>query len=198
MLAILILAAGQSSRMRGRDKLLERIDGQPLLAQIATRALATGAPVYVCLPPYSRAREAVVPTNCQLVRIDDAADGMGTTIASSVASLPQDVTAAMIVPADMPDLTAEDFNTMIAAHMTAPHAITRATSHGTPGHPVIFPSHCFKDLKNLSGDQGARRVIAKNSETVHFVELPEKHALTDLDTPEDWAGWRAERRGKET
>jgi CTP:molybdopterin cytidylyltransferase MocA len=48
---ILILAAGASSRMAPRDKLLEQIDGQPLIARSLRTALATGLPVTLTLPP---------------------------------------------------------------------------------------------------------------------------------------------------
>ncbi|NBR54129.1 MAG: nucleotidyltransferase family protein, partial [Rhodobacteraceae bacterium] len=44
MTPILILAAGKSSRMRGRDKHLEEIDGVPLLRRLALAALALGEP----------------------------------------------------------------------------------------------------------------------------------------------------------
>jgi len=46
---ILILAAGASSRMRGTDKLLEQVGGQPLIAHVAAVALATGCPVSVTM-----------------------------------------------------------------------------------------------------------------------------------------------------
>ena len=58
--AILILAAGSSSRMRGGDKLLEEVAGMPLLARITRAALDTGLPVTVALPPDRPARAGVL------------------------------------------------------------------------------------------------------------------------------------------
>ncbi|MEM9524908.1 MAG: nucleotidyltransferase family protein, partial [Pseudomonadota bacterium] len=46
--------------MRGRDKLLELVDGAPLLRMLASRALATGLPVWVVLPPARTARQAAL------------------------------------------------------------------------------------------------------------------------------------------
>lgn len=66
-LMILILAGGASSRMRGADKLLERIDGQQQLARIAQAARATGLPVRVALPPTARtATRPCVAVLCKL------------------------------------------------------------------------------------------------------------------------------------
>jgi CTP:molybdopterin cytidylyltransferase MocA len=97
----------------------------------------------------------------------------------------------MILPADMPEITSADIATLCTAWEDAPKdGLLRATSQdGKPGHPVIFPRRCFGDLKALSGDQGARSVLA--GENPHLVALPGRHALTDLDTPDDWRDWRA-------
>ncbi len=96
----------------------------------------------------------------------------------------------MILPADMPELTADDLKTMWAAHQ--PHAIARGTSAtGQPGHPVIFPKDLFRELETLRGDEGAKSVLVRHRQRLDLVPLPGEHALTDLDTPEAWAAWRA-------
>lgn len=190
-LAIVILAAGQSSRMRGTDKLAGIVDGQPLLTRVAMRALATGCPVWATLPAPDHPRAALLPPGVSVVPVTDAANGMGRSIAGGIAALPAHVTAAMILPADMPDLTTDDLCAMIAAYAGG---ILRATaSDGTAGHPVIFPRACFAQMQALSGDDGARTVISANSAALNWLALPERHALTDLDTPEDWADWHSAR-----
>ena len=57
---ILLLAAGASSRMRGGDKLLERVDGVPLVRRQVLAALATGCEVVVCLPDSTGPRFAAL------------------------------------------------------------------------------------------------------------------------------------------
>ncbi|MEJ5217323.1 nucleotidyltransferase family protein [Cognatishimia sp. D5M38] len=192
MLAILVLAAGQSSRMRGGDKLLEEVEGQPLLQKITSHALDTGAQVYVALQNADGRRAAVLPHKAHVITVPQAREGMGVTIATSIAKLPDTVSAAMILPADMPELSAVDFVAMKSAHEAAPDQILRAMSGHTPGHPVVFPRRCFDALKTLSTDQGAREVVKSESNDLGRVALPIGHAITDLDTPEDWAAWRAQ------
>ena len=193
MLTILLLAAGRSSRMRGADKLLQDIDGVPLIATMAKRALATGSPVKVCLPPdVGNRHSALEGLPITQVSVSDADLGMAHSIRAGIAALPADCTAALILPADMPEITSDDLMTMIEAHNFAPTALLQATSvEGVPGHPVIFPESCFAALKQISGDTGAKPVLRAFAGTKKQVALPGAHALTDLDTPEDWAAWRA-------
>ncbi|MGR3711812.1 MAG: nucleotidyltransferase family protein [Shimia sp.] len=179
--------------MEGRDKLLEPVAGLPLLRQLATRAKSIGVPVFAVLPPEKNDRSfALQGIDIKMITAEDARLGMAHSLSAGIKGLSNDITAVVILPADMPEITADDFFTMAEAYATSPKdAILRATSaDGKTGHPVIFPSICFADLLALKGDQGARSVIEKHA-TVIKVPLPDAHALTDLDTPADWAAWRA-------
>ncbi|WP_027258761.1 nucleotidyltransferase family protein [Leisingera aquimarina] len=188
-IAILLLAAGASSRMQGRDKLMEDVDGQPLLALMCRRAALTGLPVFVTLPSKAHPRAAATGSAIP-VPVPDAAEGMAASIRQGIAALPEQAKAVMILPADMPEVTAEDMLRLAAHFRGEDSPVLRAASEdGTQGHPVLFPRRCFAALKSLSGDQGARSVL--KSEPLQLVPLPKSHALTDLDTPEDWANWRS-------
>jgi len=190
-IAILVLAAGGSTRMGPeRDKLLEPVAGMPLLTLLLERAFATGAVVYVCLPSRAHPRARLFDRIAEPIWVADAAEGMGASIRTGISALPDGIDAAMILPADMPELTTEDLRKMLSAH--TPGAIPRGCSaDGQPGHPVIFPRECFEELQSLRGDQGARAVLAGHNDRITLVPLPDCHALVDLDTPEAWASWRS-------
>ncbi len=191
MIAILLLAAGSSTRMRGSDKLLETVAGQPLLKLMAMRALRCRVPVIVTLPPSPHPRAAILTeTPVARIAVPDADQGMSASIRAGVSALTPDVTGVMIVPADMPEVDATDMQAMIDAYR--PGEILRgAGGDGTPGHPVIFPRDLFEELAQISGDIGARDVLVRHRARLRLPPLPGTHAVTDLDTPEDWETWRA-------
>lgn len=190
--AILILAAGASARMGGRDKLLEPVAGQPLLRRLAEAACTTGARVFVTLPPGADARRAALTgLDIDIVEVPDAAEGMAASLRAGIAALPPGTAAVLVQLADMPEIGAEGLRAVLQAAEAAPGAILRATAEdGTPGHPVVFPKRFFPQLKALSGDRGARDILKAHTGEVIAVPLPGRQALTDLDTPEDWADWR--------
>ena len=108
-LAILIPAAGASARMGGRDKLLERIDGVPLLARQVSRALATRAPVYVTTRADRPARiAALTGLDATPIIVDDPARGLSASIRAGVKALPADITALMVLLPDLPDIETSD------------------------------------------------------------------------------------------
>lgn len=181
--------------MRGGDKLLEPVEGRALLSLQASRALSCGAKVVVTLPvsPHSR-HAALADLTLARVEVPDAAEGMAASIRAGIAAMPAGTDAAMVLPADMPEIDAADMAAMIAAW--EPGEILRgAAADGTPGHPVIFPADLFEELATLSGDTGAREVLVRHRQRIRLLPLPDRHALTDLDTPEAWADWRARHGG---
>lgn len=190
--AILILAAGKSSRMRGADKLLEKVDGQTLIRRQVLVALATGLPVWVALPPDIPQRAAAIQDlDCTLVHVGDADLGISRSIIAGNQAIPAHCSMILWL-ADLPDVTSGDFQTLLTVAKSAPTSIVRATSgSGKPGHPVLFPKAIRAELANLSGDEGARAVLGRHVDATVFVPLPDQRALTDLDTPEDWSLWRA-------
>lgn len=192
---ILLLAAGEASRMRGGDKLLEEIDGVPLLRKLTTDARSVADNVLVCLREEDDPRRSVLDDlNCRIVAVPDASKGMAHSLRAGVAELSTTTTAVMVVPADMPDITRADLAKMLRSHQDQPEAILRATTKDQQaGHPVLFPKRLFGALEKLSGDVGAREVLRRHANEIQRVQLPGTNALTDLDTPEDWLEWRQNR-----
>lgn len=192
--AIVIPAAGASRRMGSSDKLLQIVDGAPLLSGVVARASAVSGWVGVTLPDLSSARaEVLADSGARLIPVPDASDGMSSSLRAAAKVIPGHVAGVMILPADMPDITGDDLAKVLMVFSEHDEsAIIQATgSDGTPGHPVVFPADLIPDFAHLTGDCGARSILKAHRDRLHYVVLPDQHALTDLDTPEAWADWQA-------
>jgi molybdenum cofactor cytidylyltransferase len=192
---ILILAAGASSRMRGTDKLLQTIDGTPILRRVAKAALATGAPVRVTLPVGAEARNATLSELAvRTIDVADAGLGMSRSLVRGVAAImagdpgPRD--GIMILPADMPGFTSDALLDLVARFTAEPQWIWRGgTEDGKAGHPTIFPRDLWSALSGVNGDEGGRSVVKGHHDRVRILPLPGQMATLDLDTPEEWAAY---------
>ena len=190
---LLLLAAGSSSRMRGGDKLLEDVGGEPMLARSARAASDTGLEVIALLRPDRPEREqALAGSAVRRVMVPDAGDGMSASLRAGVAASPPDAPVAVLL-ADMPEIGAADILRLVAAFEAAggTRIVRAATADGRPGQPVIFPARLRDALLDLSGDTGGRDILRQ--EDPLLVSLPDNRAVTDLDTPEDFAAWRRSR-----
>ncbi len=192
MIPILILAAGASSRMRGGDKLLEQVQGQPLLRLQALRALATGEPVFVAQGPGDTERAKVIADlDVTILTAPDAAEGMSATMRNAVAQLPS-ADAFMMVLGDLVAIETRHLNAMIQARGAHPgHLIWRgATLDRKPGHPIIFDQSLTQEFAKLQGDGGGEALVKPRKDQTYLVPFGGNVARLDLDSPEDWAAWR--------
>lgn len=187
----LILAAGASSRMRGRDKLLEPVGGIPALRRCAERALASNvdAVAVVVGPNQDTRRNALAGLDVAIIESKESVQGLSRSIRSGLAAAPPETAALMILLPDMPEIETDDMNAVIAGRGTA-DVVRAATADGRPGHPVLIARELFPRLARLGGDQGLRSVIRPNQDRVRLIPRPGERALLDLDTPDEWAAWR--------
>lgn len=207
MIVTFIPAAGRSSRMRGRDKLLEKVGGVPILRRVAIEALrAAVGPVIVGIGPDDRERrKALRDLDVEIIEVADADEGMAATLrAGARAALAvMDATdggdyeyfGMLVLLPDMPGIEAADIMEIERVFQARGGPVVRATTEdGRAGHPVLFPDHALRDFGILSGDKGAAAMM--EGERIVIVALPGERAVLDLDTPEDWASWRKESEGR--
>jgi molybdenum cofactor cytidylyltransferase len=185
----IVLAAGRSSRMGGPNKLLAAFDGEPLVRRIVAAASASKVTGITVVVGHQRARiaEALDSLRATIVENRDFAEGLSSSLKAGIANLAPMVSGALVVLGDMPGISTDDLDRLIAAfRRSGGKAIVRATHAGKRGNPVILPRHLFAAVAALEGDTGARHIVEAEGNDVIDVELGEA-ASVDVDTPEAMA-----------
>ena len=184
--AAVILGAGKSTRMGGPNKLLARLDGKALIRH-AAEAAAGAELAQTILVTGHRAEEVASEAaglDVAIVHNPDFADGMAGSIRTGMNALAADIDAALILLGDMPRISADVLRQIVSIYQQDDtKLIVTATADGKRGNPVLWDSRFFPALKSLSGDVGARHLIAENPGFVAEVEIGAAARL-DLDTPE--------------
>lgn len=184
-----ILAAGMSTRM-GRNKLLQKIGEEPLIARVVRIVAASPLDPILAVLGHQAVRTERVLTGfkCRIVYNAHYRDGLTTSIRAGIGNLPADCAGAMIVLGDMPWLTTHLIDRMLATfHTYGERSICVAAHNGRRGNPVLFARHYFPELLKLEGDIGARCVVVKNAAHVREVEAGDDGPLVDADTPDAFA-----------
>ena len=186
----LILAAGQSRRMGKINKLLAEIDGGVMVARTADAVLAAKVdPVIVVLGHQSGdVRAALGDRAVGYAENPDYATGLASSLKAGIAAMPEEVDGVVVCLGDMPRVTADHLNALIAAFNPAEgRGICVPIFNGKRGNPVLWDRRYFEDMEDVVGDVGARHLIGAHQEAVFEVEMPDGGVLLDLDTPEAFA-----------
>lgn len=185
----IVLAAGLSRRAGSVNKLLQPLDGQPLIRHTVTAVLRAGLGPCVVVLGHQAAevRDVLHDLPVSFVVNEAYADGMGRSIGTGVHALAtREVTAAMVVLGDMPYLRPETLSQLAAAHTSATRHLPIVPVSGQGenrrrGNPVVWPRHAFADLQRLDGDNGGKALLQRAGGAVLEVELEHDGVLRDVD-----------------
>jgi molybdenum cofactor cytidylyltransferase len=185
-IAGIILAAGRSKRL-GRPKQLLDICGKSTIHRVVEAALASELDSVIVVLGNAAAeieRELAGP-DIRTVLNPDFASGQSTSMRAGLAALPGEIDAAMFLLGDQPAMSPGIIDTILRIYWDSRAATVQARYRGATGHPVLFDRSMFDALNDVTGDQGARQVIARRPDLIRFVDMNQDAPL-DIDTEADY------------
>lgn len=193
-IAILILAAGSSSRM-GQSKQLLLVEGQPLLQKTAKVAIdsALGKVLVVLGANANQHQEVLVGLPVNVFIHQQWQNGMGSSLKAGFKFLLEilpNCNAIMVLVCDQPFLTPDHLKKLADAFSVTKKPIIASIYSNTLGVPCLFGKEFFPELLNLQDDEGAKKLIQRFKSEVSSVEF--QHGEIDLDTPQDYNRLRSE------
>jgi len=184
-IAVIVLAAGKSSRMK-TPKQLVKIGNNFLLEFILSKAKAINKNHVYCVlgANDSHIRREISSSNVHFIYNASFNEGLSSSIISGVSEIEmqRNYKAVLILLGDQPAIEKEYLNAMIALFSKDDSKIIASAYKGKLGVPAIFPKSYFSKLKNMSGDFGAKEMLYKNSDVI---TLNKPTNFIDIDTEED-------------
>lgn len=190
--AAIVLAAGRSSRMGDRNKLLTEIAGTPIVRRTVDVALRTQARSVIVVTGHEAQAVSSVLQDCsvKIVYNPNFAEGLSTSLRTGLSAVSPEINAAAVLLGDMPFIEAELIDRLALALTDTDASIAVPTFGGKRGNPVMWSRKWFDELQGIQGDIGARNLISRNEKCVFEVPSPDSGILVDLDTEEDLAPHR--------
>lgn len=186
-IAAVVLAAGRSTRMGERNKLLEVVDGQSMVRHAVAAAEQSKAETITVVTGHEadRIRGELDTSDVTFVDNPNYAEGLATSLVAGLNALPDDVDGVIVLLGDMPGVSAGIIDRLIAAF--APddgRGICVPTSGGRRGNPILWARRYVTEMKSLQGDVGAKSILGIHAEDIAEVPIDIGDVLTDIDTPE--------------
>ena len=180
-----VLAAGLSSRM-GANKLLVPLWGKPLVRHAVEAAVASRAATVVVVTGNNTddVKVALTGLTARLVKNDEYTKGLSTSLKCGVRALPDDCDGAVILLGDMPLVTANLIDGLIAAFDPAQErAIVVPLRGGRRGNPVLWARRFFPEMLALEGDAGAKGLMTLHQDMIYELDAADDGPFVDIDTP---------------
>lgn len=184
---VILLAAGLSSRMGRANKLLTRIDGQPLVRRTAQLYCDMGMEVTVITGHQATEVEAVLEgLPLRVHRNPDFAEGQKSSVRFGLDHVTLEKSGLLIALSDQPLLSHKDIAGFCKAFLASDRRkVFVPEFSGNPGNPILFPSLMARKITDDGKVPGCRKFIQNHPELVCNFKVENNHFSFDLDTPTD-------------
>jgi molybdenum cofactor cytidylyltransferase len=192
-IAAIVLAAGQSRRMEGRNKLLEDFGGAPLIRRAAEAAVNSKASPVIVVTGGSgdEIKKALKGLDVRFVNNADFAEGLSSSLKAGIRAVPETSAGAVVCLGDMPHVSSALIDKLIQGFAPERGALIVAPVRNKQrGNPLLWARRFFPELLKLEGDMGARKLANFYDEGLAEIEVDDDGAFADIDTPEALAAAR--------
>ena len=190
MISAIVLAAGLSARMEGKNKMLLPFDGKTVIEKVVANIIASGIGEVIVVTGRDAltVHDLLQYSPVKIIYNNDFADGMTTSIQQGIYAANGD--GYMICLGDMPFITSQEYRKLCTSfeeqRRTNEACISIAEYKNQKGNPVIFSSFYKKQILDHPNMDGCKEIVQDNKENVFVVEMASGNILKDIDTLEDY------------
>ena len=188
MLSLIVLAAGKSTRMRGRNKLLIKIEGKPMIRRVAETALKSKVDEVIVVLGWEaqKIREVLADLPCRFVLNKDYEHGQSSSVKAGLKEIGTTTRALLVLPGDVARIDTHSINAVLDAYNNGKAPIVVAAHKGRLGHPILLSKELFEETMQIDEQTfGLKSVVRRHQAEMRLVETDTENVLRDVDTPED-------------
>jgi molybdenum cofactor cytidylyltransferase len=193
LVAAIILAAGDSTRMGRPKALLADPDGRPFVARLVRTCAASGCPTIVVVTgrDHAAVAEALVGDRLPVdpVVVNNPAPSRGQLSSLWIgldAASSSDTEAALVTLVDVPMVRPSTVRQVIDAWRQSRAPVVRPALGDRHGHPVLFDRTVFDELRRAPLAEGAKAVVRAHADRVVNVPVDDEGCVMDVDTPDEY------------
>ena len=187
MISAILLAAGQSKRMNGENKLTKKIQDIPLIKLSVKNVLTSPIDELIVVLGYQKEIiEKLIDKNekIKLVFNKDFESGMASSIKTGLNNLPVKTEAFFICLGDMPLVNSDIYNQLIKSR--SQKDILVPTYKNQQGNPVLFNILMKEKIMTITGDIGAKKILESNKDKILNLEVADQSIIKNFNTLDDF------------
>ena len=190
MITAILLAAGQSKRLKNENKLTKLFKGKPLINHILYSLIKSKVNKIIIVLGFEHLKiktKLLKNKKINFVVNKNYKKGMSSSIKTGLKKLPKNSKGFLIVLGDMPNITKTTINKICLSIIRSDKEIILPKFKNKTGNPIGFKHSMIKNIYKIKGDRGAKNIIKKNNKKIKFLNINSKSILTNLNTKRDFS-----------
>ena len=190
MISAILLAAGQSERMGGDNKLIKKYNKKYLINYIVGTLIKSKVDkIIIVLGFQSRKVRKITAKNEKINFIynKNYKSGISSSIKAGLKRVSKKNIGFLIVQADMPLISKNIINSICYVVKKNRKEIIAPTYKGKMGNPIGFKYSMVKILNKVKKDSGAKKIILRNKKRLGLIKVNSKSIFKDFNTKRDFS-----------
>jgi len=179
--------------MQGRNKLLEMIDGKPMIRHVVEAACNSKVNDIIVVLGWEadKIRKAITDLHIRIAVNEEFERGQSSSLITGLKQIREDSQAILVLPGDIARIDSVSINKVVDAYDMNNGLIVVASHNGIHGHPILLDKQLFREIMEITEDTyGLKAVVKRHEAEIHLVETDNDNVLRDVDTQEDLHGLR--------
>ena len=188
MISAILLAAGQSKRMNGENKLVKKIKATSVINHSVRNIMASSIDELIIVLGYQKEIiEKIIDKNknIKFVFNKDFESGMASSIKTGLKNLSKKTESFFICMGDMPMVNKYILNLLIKSKNNK--EIIVPTYKGQQGNPVLFDKLMKEEIMNITGDVGDKKIKELNKDKILNIEINDQSIIKNFNTLDDFS-----------
>ena len=189
MISAIVLAAGQSKRMGGDNKLIKKYNKKYLINHIIGTLIKSKVNKIIVVLGFQKIKVRKITVKNKKINFvfnKNYKSGMSSSIKAGLKRISERSIGFLIVQADMPLISKKIINSLCYAMENNNKEIVVPIYKINMGNPIGFKSSMIKILNKTKGDSGAKKMIKRNKKKLSLIKVNSKSIFKDFNTQRDF------------
>ena len=189
MIKAILLAAGQSKRLKNENKLIKKFKNKPLITFSVNSLIKSKVNKIIIVLGYEGSKiKKVIKKNKKINFIFNKRfkSGMSTSIKVGIKKISKKDKGFIIAQSDMPFVKTADINKIYNSIKKRKKLVHALTYLNRVGNPIGFDISLRKKFKNIKGKFGAKFMVKRLKKETKFIKVSSKRRFKDFDLKKDF------------
>ena len=189
MIKAILLAAGQSKRMKSENKLIKLYKNKPLINySLNVLKKSKVNKIIIVLGHQHKEVKKIIKKNKKIIFTynKNYKQGMASSIKTGLKKISKNDKGFIVAQSDMPFVKQSDINKICRSINSKKFLIHALKYKNRVGNPIGFDSSLIKKFKNIKGQFGAKFMVKRLKNRTNFIKTMSIKSFKDFDKVSDF------------
>ncbi len=192
MIKAILLAAGQSKRLKSENKLIKLYKKTPLINHSLKKLQKSNVnKIIIVLGHDYKEIKKIIKKNKKNIFIynKNFKKGMASSIKVGLKKVARNDEGFIVVQSDMPFIKTSDINKIYNSIKLKKFLVYKLKFKNKIGNPIGFDISLIKKFKNIRGEFGAKFMVKRLKKRTKFIKTSSVKSFKDFDKVSDFRTW---------